>query len=233
MMTKFDQKTLVFFLSADLLFVFLHIVLGFMVMKGWVSIWPDFFNIGRDWSAGEILNYIKWVLIIFTVMSIYLHRRVPVFLGLAIFFLIALFDDSLQLHERGATWLIENTPMYDLFGTDQGVAGELVIWTFLGILSVSCLAIGWIMSPPEECRRIVPVMLLFFGVVFCAVVLDVLHHKLPTPRSLFAGLLGILEDGGEMVMLTFLLAYVRGGLKSAITDEQVGLSSKLSVTGQS
>lgn len=203
----FHRKMLSGFLAADILFFVIHSALGFATLKGLVQSWPDFFNIGRDWSGGEILNYIKWVLIVFALTAVYRKGRQPVFLGLAGFFFVCLLDDSLQIHERGAEWLIFNHDIYRFFGSGQAMAGELITWTMLGVPALASLGIGWGASTTEDRQQIFPALLLFAGVAFCAIGLDVLHTVLDD-RSLEAGVLGILEDGGEMVFLTFLLAFV-------------------------
>jgi hypothetical protein len=205
-----DLKSLAWFLLADVVLIGVHVLFGLAIAAGVTIPWPDFLHIGKDWSGGEILNYIKWFLVIFALIWAYSERRSPVLLGLAAFFAICLIDDSLQVHERGSLWLVEHTDMYAFFGSDQGIMGELMVWGLLGLVASVGLAIGWVRSDSDQRRLVVPALGLFAGILFCAVVIDVLHHKLTTPGGLTAGLFGMLEDGGEMLFLTLLLAYVRG-----------------------
>lgn len=203
----FHRRLLTIFLAADFAFLVIHVAFGVLVLKGAVASWPDVFNIAREWGGGEVLNYIKWVLIVGALLALFFIKRHPVFLGLAGFFFVCLLDDSLSLHERGAYWLIQNLDTYRYFGSQQAIAGELIIWALLAVPAIASLGTGWVTTPAQERRKMIPALVLFGGILFCAIGLDVLHTSLDD-RSLEAGLVGILEDGGEMVFLTLLLAFI-------------------------
>lgn len=204
---SFHRRVLTIFLAADFAFLVIHVAFGVLVLRGAVETWPDVFNIARDWSGGEVLNYIKWVLIVGALLVLFSIERHAVFLGLAGFFLVCLLDDSLSLHERGADWLIRNFDIYRYFGSGQATAGELVVWALLAVPAIASLGAGWFTTGAEARRKVIPALVLFAGILFCAIGLDALHAALDD-RSFAAGVAGILEDGGEMVFLTLLLAHI-------------------------
>ena len=208
----FHRGVLIGFLATDGLFLVVHAAFGLLTMQGIIEVWPKFFNIDRDWGGGEILSYIKWVLIIGALIACFMKNRKPIFLGLVGLFLVCLLDDSIGLHERGALWLIEDLSIYRYFGTHQAVVGELISWAVLGIPAVASLGLGWRMSNSRDRRLVLPAIALFSGVVVCAVGIDAIHSSLPD-RSLEAGLMGMLEEGGEMIFLSLLLAFVWGLLQ--------------------
>ncbi|WP_300246697.1 hypothetical protein [Antarcticimicrobium sp.] len=208
----FHRGFLIGFLAADCMFLVIHAVFGLLTMRGVVEVWPDFFNVDRDWGGGEIFSYIKWALTIGAVVACFMKSRKPIFLGLGGLFLICLLDDSIGLHERGTLWLVDEFTIYRYFGAMQGVVGELIAWASLGIPAVACLGAGWWMSNSRDRRLILPGLMFFAGVVVSAVGMDVIHSSLPD-RSLAAGLVGMLEEGGEMIFLSLLLAFVWGLLR--------------------
>jgi len=204
---RFDKPMLLAFLAWDAIAIAIHTAYGLAVHGNPQLNWPDFFNIGRDWSAGELGNYVKWSLIVFALFLAYSRVRAPGYLALAVVFLICLLDDSLQFHERGATALISLSLISDTYGQAQGEIGELIVWSVLGAICVGIMGWGWAASNANERRKIWPALILFLGIFFCAVILDVLHTVVVI-RSMIAGLLGLAEDGGEMVVLTLLLSYI-------------------------
>jgi hypothetical protein len=202
-----DRGVLRKLLPLDLLLIAIHAGLGFAVMRGLVSHWPDVLNIGRDWSAGEVIGYGKWIVIIGVLLAAWRRLGQPILAGLAGFFLLCLLDDSLQIHEQGAPWLVDRFDLYAVFGTLQGTAAEVMVWGALGVFALGSLGIGWIRSGPEDRRRALPALGLFGLVAFFAIGMDV-AHAFTDDHSLAGGIVGILEDGGEMIALTLLLAFV-------------------------
>jgi hypothetical protein len=204
-------KILTVFLAVDVLLIGVHAVLGYAAATGGLGSWPEFWNIGRDSSAAELLNLLKWGIAIFACLAAYVRSRVPILLGLSVLFLICLLDDGLQLHERGSELLIEWWGLFRYFGHRQGIAGELIVWSILGTLALISLVISWRATERPERRQVLPIFVFFGAIVFCAVVLDVMH-TMTESRSIIAGVVGMLEDGGEMVFLTLLLSYVWGAI---------------------
>lgn len=216
----FHRGFLIGFLAADVVFLVIHAAFGVLTLKGVVDVWPDFFNVDRDWGGGEILSYVKWVMSIGALVGCFMISRKPIFLGLGGLFLVCLIDDSIGLHERGTLWLIDDLTIYRYFGTHQAIVGELISWALLGIPAVASLGAGWWMSNSRDRRLVLPALMFFAGVVVCAVGMDVVHSSLPD-RSLAAGLAGMLEEGGEMIFLSLLLAFVWGLLRR-VDDLQEG-----------
>ena len=216
----FHRGFLIGFLTADGVFLTIHAAFGVLTMQGIVEVWPKFFNVDRDWGGGEILSYVKWAMIIGALIACFMKSRKPIFLGLVGLFLVCLLDDSLGLHERGTSWLINDLAIYQYFGTNQAVVGEMISWAFLGIPAIASLGAGWWMSNARDRRLVLPAILFFSGVVVCAVGIDAIHSSLPD-RSLAAGLVGMLEEGGEMIFLSLLLAFVWGLLRR-VDDFQKG-----------
>jgi hypothetical protein len=114
---RFDRKTAGICLTADLILIVISIESGLALVFGAIETWPDLFNIGRDWSLGEIFNYLKWLLIIAILFRAYLQDKALLFLMMSLFFCIVLTDDALQLHERGSSFLILRSGLHLAIGS--------------------------------------------------------------------------------------------------------------------
>lgn len=204
---SFDGSALRRLLLLDILIIGIHVICGFAVLSGFDTRWPDFLNIGRDWSAGEILNYTKWVLLLTVLFRYYRQSSDKISLALSVLFAVSLLDDSLRLHEAGGDFLVERWGATAENESVISFAGEFLVWCVAGTIVAAVLVKAWRQASVEERARALPSLALFSFVVFFAVVLDFVH-SLSVEKSLVAGLLGLLEDGGEMLALSLLTAHV-------------------------
>jgi len=193
--------------ALDLFIILVSGVLGYAFLKGIIPVWPDFLNIDRDWSAGETLSYVKWVLMALVFSLAYMRKRETMFLSLVIAVLILLADDSMQLHETYGPNVVQALRLYDIFGSAASTVGPLFVWAALGVGVLTSVLIGWRTASRELKRALYPVFGLFFAVVFFAVGIDAVHELVTVPKVI-QGVLGIVEDGGEMLVMTALLRYV-------------------------
>ena len=181
-------------------------------MIGVIEFWPDFFNIGRDWSLGEIFNYLKWAALIFLLFRAWLREKDLLLLMMCIFFMIVFADDMLMVHERVGAFLIINSGLHLKFDAFQ--LGEIAIWAVMGGCGLILIYTGWRKADQNLRARTMPMGWLFCGVLFCAVVIDTLHSLIPE-RTLLGGIFLILEDGGEMLFISALLSYAVGAFWAA------------------
>ncbi|MCQ0971393.1 hypothetical protein MLD63_13275 [Paracoccus sp. TK19116] len=197
-------------LTLDLAIIAAHVGPTVATMVGMPIDRPAFFNIGNDWTLGEIVNYASWVALVGLMLWAYAQRREIVFIALAVLFAYCLADDSLQMHESNNLFLpaaIQDLgiPYYFL---------EIVYWLFAGSILIVPMALGWWRASPPVRRAIVPLLALFGGVVICAVAFDLVHSLAGhVDGDLGLGLSrvsGVFEDGGEMVFMSAMLAYAIG-----------------------
>ncbi len=205
----FDRRTLIVFLSIDLALIAISISFGLMIVMERVTVWPDLFNVARDWSLGEMFNYLKWLLLIAILFRSYLQDRLLLLLMMCLFLLLVLGDDMLLLHERGGPILVIWTSLHKAIGPVAFQIGELAIWGLLGAVGAVFLYIGWRAADQSLRRKVMPMAWLFGGVIFCAVVLDVVHGLMPD-NTVLGGVFLILEDGGEMLFISAMLSYAVG-----------------------
>lgn len=207
----FHRTTLISLLMIDALLVAIHAVLGALFVAGASDAFPDILRIDRDWSLGEIANYLKWIALIGMCIALFTRQNAVIFLAVAIMCAVALFDDSLQLHERFSAPF---SGLVDPAGRLPAGTGELTFLAMEGMLVAVPLLYGWIHAPRSVHRQIIPLLGLFFAAFVCAGVVDFLHVK-AAPQSVLSGMLGMLEDGGEMVFLSLMVSYTAGLLDKA------------------
>ena len=201
-------RVLVVLLAIDALLITLH-VLTILLRLFEIPV-PvldsEMVAITEDGGYAEIFCYLKSIVITFSLLICYFRERAPVFLALSFAFVVIMLDDSLQIHERFGIRLMAALALEPLAGLRARDLGELMVWLALGIVVVTPLAISFLRS--DELGR--NIALIFLGLlavlIFCAIGVGMLHVAL---GGLFRGadhLWALLEDGGEMVMLSVIAA---------------------------
>lgn len=196
-------------LVADTLLITLHAGLGLFILAGVIFTFPEILRIDRDWSLSEVFNYLKWIALIGALLALFSRQKSPIFLAISLVCVVALLDDSLQLHEGFGGPLIDALA----FGWNlPHGTGEMVFMAATGMLIAGPLIYSWRRASHKVREQIAPLLALFGGAIFCAGGIDFLHSQAAavTPNSMKAGILGILEDGGEMVFLSLMVSYVFG-----------------------
>ncbi|MDO5706426.1 MAG: hypothetical protein Q4G49_15345, partial [Paracoccus sp. (in: a-proteobacteria)] len=202
-------KVLIFLLLTDAAIIGFHVLLGLMVMAGQLPEIPARYSIGHDWSIGEMSNYIKWFSLIVVMLAAWERWGSPIFPALAFLFTVALLDDSTQIHENNNEFAGR---VSHLDGSETSFFHELVIWIVLGLIVAVPLLLSWLRTDRQIKSWVIRLLALFGGVVFCAVVVDYIH-TLPEQSTFWAGVLGVLEDGGEMLFLTAMVSYAVAAIR--------------------
>ncbi|MFP4326952.1 MAG: hypothetical protein ACLFQL_03000 [Paracoccaceae bacterium] len=200
-----DLWLLAALLAVDLCLIGIHGVLGLRRAADPSAPWPDMLNIAREASLGELFGYAKWLAVVLSLRAAWQRHGDPLYAAAAGVFLLALADDSLRLHENSAHVLMA----FDLHlrhGPWIFPFGELAVWALLGLIALALLVRAYPGSGPEARAKLLPQAVLFGGVVFCAIGIDLLHGA-SEELSMTSGILGILEDGGEMAFLSAMLAH--------------------------
>ncbi|MGW8481808.1 hypothetical protein ACWGJP_01620 [Microbacterium sp. NPDC055903] len=162
------------------------------------------FDLGADRGYGEFLQYAKWLWSALLLAALAVSARMPVAWAWMAACLYLLFDDAFLLHER-AGWAFR-----DMVPGGPGWAvhtGEILFIGLIGVLIVigvtlthrrtdaALRGISWVMAA------------LMAGIALFGVVIDAIHHLLfpgPGLRSFFT----TIEDGGELLVLSLVVAFL-------------------------
>ncbi|MBR9846120.1 MAG: hypothetical protein GYB35_08445 [Algicola sp.] len=200
--TKRTNRILAILLSIDILFVLLHALLIYIVFiridLDW-SIVP--FMVSNDDGYPEIFQYIKFVVIIGIILFLIIKRKRKGYIAWLLLFTLMLLDDSLTFHERFGAWVSEKFNFSPMLGLRAQDIGELTYVAIFGALLLILLVLGYYKGDEKYRKTNISLGVLFTAFLFFGVGVDMLHSFFGTNRysDLF---LTLLEDGGEMIVLS-------------------------------
>jgi hypothetical protein len=190
-------------LLVDVLFIGIHVV---HVWSPWLG--SLFYSIERDGGLAEQYQYIKLVWLAACLGAAFLQRRGRAFAGWAVFFAFLLLDDALQIHERAGGVLAQLFGFPPLFGLRGKDFGEVMV---AGMVGAAACAFAWlaIRRGGESSKRLsADLLCLLAALALFGVFFDVLHtityFRLPAVAPVFA----LIEDGGEMLVMSATMAYI-------------------------
>ena len=205
-----NRDLLILFILTDLAFIFIHI------LHKSTGLLPDYlFNIEFDNGYAEIFQYIKefWIILLLLFLSI--KKSTSLYFSWALLFNFFLIDDAFQVHEKLGGPVI-GPWLTDFFGRSSRLGlkfkdyGELSVAVFSGTLFLGFIGVLHYLSN-DTARKVsrnlflLVVLLIFFGVG-----IDMVHEHYWISRSpqWIRDTLGLVEDGGEMIIMSFITWYV-------------------------
>lgn len=159
------------------------------------------FGIETEGGFAEIFNYLKLSIVVAVLAATVLRARIMPCLIIALGFAFAGLDDGLQFHENVGEILEHRLGLSPLGGISANSVGQLLYFAAVGGAFSLAFVIGWFLTGTDG-RRIFLVFVPMFGALaFFAVVLDGLSDAFSNSVILY-NLLGLIEDGGEMLVVT-------------------------------
>jgi hypothetical protein len=190
-------------ISIDLFFVAVHaahtiyasIYFDRVPVLGWM------WHIGYDRSYLEIFGYLKMMVIIGLLIAM-LRRDRPVYLALAIIFVFALLDDSLEIHETLGARIADGLALRPFAGLRLVDFGELLFWASAGVVLLSLAAIGVVRTAGRDRANGLLLLGALAVLMVFAVGVDMAHVVVD---NLFRGadlLFTVIEEGGQQITLS-------------------------------
>jgi len=203
---SFNQRSALMFLllllSVDMAFVVLHclniVVPGLKI---------PLLSLETDQSYAEVYQYIKWLWIIIILVFVSSKQAAKHYLAWTVVFAYFLLDDALQVHERAGAFIAGKFMFMPPLGLQQQDLGELLVSAMAGTLLIIPLSWAYKTGPRIFRKVSHDMMLLILVLIFFGVAVDTVHSaiNLGTPIGL---LIGLIEDGGEMISVSLILWYV-------------------------
>jgi len=208
----FPKQLLILLLSADTLYIILHIINRIAVLKG---IWPvfarDTFNISFDLGLGESFQYAKelWCGLLFGWLVVSKGKKA--YIGWSLLFFYFLLDDMLSFHENMSVivsnWLGLSAPQLLIANLRVKDLGELGYSATVGLVFLLLLGIAYLRSNPNR-KRIFHTIVIYLAVfLFFGVGLDIID-RFVVDSQFIKGAFTLAEDGGEMLALSFIVSYL-------------------------
>lgn len=194
-------------LAADLLLIRLHLLWGY---DRWI------WNMEDETGLSERLQHLKWAVAAVLLLILLVRRRAMIYAPWALLFAYFAVDDSIRLHERAGSWLVQALDLrrfediylehFSYFYLRAQEFGELIVAASLGVIVVAVLYFTWPRADAVR-EKTVSKRLGAWLVVFAifAVGFDMLHTMVWEIYPPAIELIGVIEDGGEMICASILV----------------------------
>jgi hypothetical protein len=163
-------------------------------------------SVGLDGGYPEFVQYAKfvWVVVLLLVAAVTrgtasLVAWIPLFAYLGL-------DDMLELHERWGSEMELAGDLAPRLGLEPQAVGELLFAGLVALAAVAVLSVAWVASRREIRSIFLDLVVLTALFAVFVVGVDLLHSAVDSPWPTM--ILGTLEDGGEMLTLSLLTAYL-------------------------
>ena len=194
---------LVLLIAADLAFIVLHVIYTeTSLLRGRP------FSLEADNGIPEAYQYVKQFWVALCMGALFHRTRAVVYTGWTLVFAFLLMDDAFQFHEHFGQWLGGQYQLPAIFGLRPDDIGELLFAAAIG--GVTVLLIGFGFWRGDSHARVVSrdMALLVIALAALGVGFDVAHVISYFKAPALAQFLLILEDGGEMVVVSLMAAYM-------------------------
>lgn len=202
------NKLLKILLSIDILFILLHALFVFLVFKrielGW-SIAPFYLN--NDDGYPEMFQYLQFLIGIIILIILFLKTKKMGYISWLILFILLLLDDSLKFHERFGAWATEKFNYTPMFGLRAQDLGELTYVAVFGSVLLFFLVGGYYYGDKKYRRIAIDFGIIFAVFLFFGIGVDMIHEFIDHNRYSLLFLI-LLEDGGEMIVLSVFVWYL-------------------------
>jgi hypothetical protein len=197
------RTLLLLLVAADLAFIVLHVLyIETNLLRGRP------FSLEADNGLPEAFQYVKQFWVALCMAAMFRRVREVVYVGWMLVFTFLLLDDAFQFHERIGEWLGQRYALPVVFGLRPDDIGELLFAAIVG--GTAAVLIGFGIWRGDADARIVSRDMVILVVVLAAlgVGLDLLHVITYFKAPLLAQFLLIVEDGGEMLIVSAMVAYM-------------------------
>lgn len=194
--------------SLTLLFILVGIDFVFMglhAMKSLGFLTDPNMSVTQKWGYPESFQYLKAAFVAGCFFWLGSKYKKPQLYSWAVIFLYVLLDDSLEIHEHlgyHAGTFLENA------GISGGkTVGELLVFAALGFIVFIPLFYYYFRSNHRDLKIMSQdLFMLFAAMLFFGIGVDVLHDMAET-GTILNGVLGLVEDGGEMLVMSVIIWY--------------------------
>jgi len=200
---EFSKILLYLLVVTDIIFMIFHVLKFVKIVDS-----PLFF-ISLDLGYAEVFQYIKEFWIVLLLLMLFKEKGKTVFLAWSFLFIYILLDDSLKIHETFGEYLANIFEFQSRFNLRAKDFGELGTSFLFGGFLFLFLVLSYIKSDVRgkiisSNLFILFVILIFFGVFID--MLGIIFHG----RSIVNHLFILIEDGGEMMIMSVIVAYLFG-----------------------
>lgn len=207
----FLHPVLLILLCLDTIFIGLHVAHGFLLQTGYNIgfLASDLWLLETDRGLPETFQYIKALSAAVLLWRLFRQHRNFAYSGWALAFLFVFLDDVSPLHEAFGDYLLAKLELPSVLGVESFLYVESLLWVIVAVLLTCFIGYAYVSKPAT--RTLSRNLVCLFGFVFLfAGLTDAVHTSLDASGSnpLYISVVTVVEDGGEMIALSLLVAYV-------------------------
>lgn len=189
------------FLATDIAFMLLHLIYHYAGLTT-----NQAFSLETDRGFSEVFQYIKeyWIALILGILAI----RTGVFLygSWSLLFFYLLLDDAGEIHEKLGTVITNQFVIPEMFNLRGQDFGELVVIGIVALVFLTLITLTYRFAD-STCRKVSQdLIMMILALAFSGIILDLFHIAASSP--ILDPILMLLEDGGELVIMSFIACYV-------------------------
>jgi hypothetical protein len=184
----------------DVAFIALHAVHAFTP-----ALDQPIYSIDTDRSYAELFQYIKLGWSALAVGVAFIQARQLVYVAWAALFSYLLVDDMFSLHEGLGAYLTGTYAFMPAWGLRALDFGELLVSGTAGVALLVLIGAGYVRADRHGRALSIRLLVLLAVLAFFGVVIDVLHVQL-LGDPLWWPIVSMVEDGGEMITVSLMLA---------------------------
>lgn len=190
--------------AADTAFVVIHLVHSFSTHYLTAAL----YSIECDGGFAEWFQYVQefWVVILTVVL--WKRMRAPVYLVWSLLFTYLLLDDAFRIHETCGHLLFKHLHLVGAFGLQAQDYGELIVSGVAGLGFLLLIGFGYASTTTNTKHASRDITFILFALVFFGVGVDMVHSMLEPWGVVANVVMGVVEDGGEMFVMSVLCWYL-------------------------
>lgn len=201
--------SLTLLLLLDALFIGLHLLRAALNDTSHSSFLLDVrWSVEIDRSYPEMFQYLQAALTAITLAALYVLCKSLTYLGWTLAYVFILMDDAFSLHERFTQAFGTATSFPPVFGLETRLYAASILWGGVGLGLLGVVGLGYYRDRKTRAfsRKLCYLLLALF---FFGGILDALHLLASTSdlSRWVTFSLGTLEDGGEIVVMSFSVAF--------------------------
>ena len=195
-----SARLIVGLLIGDLLLLLAHFLLAYDLLLTN----HDFF-VDVDGGYGEWFQYLKFAFLIVLMTGLFRQQREPLYLFWTALFAFFLLDDAWRLHEQVGFWLAKMADFPALLSLRPRDLGELSFSAISGLFFLTALVFAYQHSDLKARQFTRKLLLTLVALAFFGIGVDmvqVMSEELVNPYQFLREMLIVLEEGGEMVVVS-------------------------------
>jgi len=194
---------LLLLMGVDLIFILVH------AMHAWTP-WMGgaHFSLESESGMAAQYQYIKQVWLAACLALALIQTRNTAFFGWALIFAFLLLDDLLMIHERLGRLIAGSLELPAIFGLRPNDLGEVAAAAGIGCIVVTFVILAFRRGGEESRHLSADLLCLLVALAVFGVFFDVLHTIAYFRAPALAQMFSMIEDGGEMLVVSIITAYV-------------------------